>query len=351
MLTVITDLKRIAQLNRALGSKLRERLPYFETRVITSPGGKYDFKVLFEKGGGEDVSGWASGSLQGDKLRNFIVFGKPGADKLLNVAVQINFPVHKFSTALAGVFLEDEAGKIFLGHRGKLTGSGGAFKALQVLDRLSKCVVAMEKGKNVPLALVGDIEGAEFVDDIFSFARDCRDVVIQLGIERDFQKAQPIGKFVVGPEDNGSTLSLSDSHRLLRLKAYFDEFAGETTRRAISSGVRTVRHGAVVSALEQSLRANGRTQKSIAVDLVVVAGDHVSVYEVKTSNSTTDVYTGLGQLCIHGDAILEIFQLPVRRYLVMPERPKPSHEASMVKRFDINIIIYNKISDRFRFSQ
>lgn len=349
MFNVITDLKRIARLNMRLGKRLREHLKHVETRTITSPGGKYPFQVHFERQSGDDSPGWATGKHTPDKLRNYFVFGKPGGAHLINIAVQINFPAAEYKKALAGVFIEDENGNVYLAHRGKLTGTGGAFKTLQVLDRLANCISAIEDGKKSVLALIGGLEDVALVSDLFRFAAECRNVVRDLAAERELGKTAENQKVC---ETNASELvvSVPKTAYFMRLSDYFEEFAGESVRCAVTAGVRVVRHGRIVAALAKGLTGKGEARKSIAIDLAVVRNGYVDLYEVKTSSSTTDIYTGLGQLLLHGEAISNQLDLPVRRYLVLPSRPKLALELPMVNKYEINIITFVKTGERYVFT-
>jgi hypothetical protein len=136
----------------------------------------------------------------------------------------------------------------------------------------------------------------------------------------------------------------------LKHRAYFDEYAGEGTSKGHGGGKRTVEHGDVVKALEAVLRGNGSSQKAQAIDLAIVATAEADLFEVKTSARTTDVYTGVGQLLIHGECIKELFGLPVKRHLVLPEKPKPSHGRHISRKADINIVTYRKEGGTYRFS-
>ncbi len=350
MFNVITDLKKISQLNKQLGLRLREHLKHPETRTITSPGGKYDFQVHFERQTGEDVKGWATGKNKPDKLRNYFVFGRPGADNLVHIAVQINFPAATYNKTLAGVFVEDEEGKLYIAHRGKLTGAGGAFKILQVLDRLPKCILATEEGEPLRLALIGCLEDSALVDDLFMFAEQCREVVGHLATEREWKKqSRDHHGSPAKSEKKGKAKLSPEIARVMRLSEYFDEFAGESIRRAVPSGTRVVRHGSIVAALAKSLEGTGYGRKSMAIDLAVIAEEYIDLYEVKTSTSTTNIYTGLGQLLIHGEAIKGLIPLPVRRHLVLPAHPRPSLGVPVVETYGINIITYEKAGKGYRF--
>lgn len=135
----------------------------------------------------------------------------------------------------------------------------------------------------------------------------------------------------------------------MKLRDYFDEYSGEGSSKGHGGGKRAVEHGDIVKALELQLRQKGLTQKAQAIDLAVVAAS-VDLYEVKTSARTTDVYTGVGQLLIHGECVKELLDLPVRRHLVLPEAPRPSHGKHVTRKGGITIVTYQKSGGTYTFS-
>ncbi|MBH3404721.1 hypothetical protein I5P86_06625 [Pseudomonas glycinae] len=355
MFRVITDLKKIAQLNSRLAVRLKESLPHSQRRTITSPGGKYGFEVHFEKENGEGTKGWATGKPKSDKLRNYFFFGQPCAEHLLHIAVQINFPTGEYSKSLSGVFVYDETGSVYIAHRGKLAGPGGGFKRRAVLDRLSNCQPAIEEGKPLRLAVVAGLESPGLIGEIFRFANDCREVVADLAEWREWKKKNPPAAIDVSTEGkNVHPRSSSAKNRAMRIGDYFDEFAGTSKRRAIPSGVRVVEHGAVVSALARWLYAKGPQRKSSAIDLAVIGDKFIDLYEVKTSASTTDIYTGVGQLLIHGEAIqrLDVAKaLSIRRFLVLPSLPGDFFDPQTSEKYGIRTLVYSKGAHDYLFAK
>jgi hypothetical protein len=157
--------------------------------------------------------------------------------------------------------------------------------------------------------------------------------------------------------DNGTkargTQSLTvgaDGKGMLKLQTYFNEFAGQGHTKGHSGGDRTVEHGAIVKALEALQRNKGISKKAQAIDLAVVTTERVDLFEVKTSARTTDVYTGVGQLLIHGECIADLLDLPVRRYLVLPERPHEAHEPHIIGKGDISIVTFLRVNGKYVFT-
>ena len=135
----------------------------------------------------------------------------------------------------------------------------------------------------------------------------------------------------------------------MRLRDYFDEYSGEGQTKGHGGGKRTVEHGDIVRALEAELRSAGSSQKAQAIDLAIVAKE-VDLFEVKTSARTTDIYTGVGQLLVHGECIHDLLGLPVRRHLVLPAQPRESHRKPITKKAGINIVTFVKERAGYRFA-
>lgn len=354
MFIAITDVDKIAQLNNQLGTKLKKFLGHSERRTITSPGGKYSSLVYFETRGGESKRCWASGKAQSNKLKNYFLFGRPGAEGLLNIAVQINFPSEKYSKAISGVFVHDETGSVYIAHRGKLTGPGGGFEAKKVLDRLASSEQVIEGDDIRRLAIVAGLDSPNLIPDIYRFANECRDIVALLAFERewDFEQQTPEKASRKGQVEKNNQAQ-RQIHQAMKIGKYFDEFCGESVRRPIALGKRVVTHGAIVNSLATSLKNKAELRKSAAIDLAAITEEFLDLYEVKTSASTTDLYTGVGQLLIHGDALSGMKStegLVVRYFLVLPSRPRKNLETSISGKYKINIVLYSETATGYKFN-
>jgi len=347
---VVTDIDEIARLNRQLGKALAKTFGHKEVREITYPAGHHSGTVYFEASSGVDVRAWSPRSEPG-KLLNFVLAGAPRSNKWIEITVQLNFPAGTYNRRMAGAFVRDDSGEIFVAHRGKLTkGKAGLPKDHVFREFSSRTVRAEDLGKISRVILISELDDPALADRLWDFAVEAREVAIKLGEELHGGGAHP------SPPDSGSVSDDTDewppapTERLLRLRAYFDEYSGETTHKGHGGGKRTVEHGDVVRALEALLRSRGTSQKAQAIDLALVATAEVDLFEVKTSARTTDVYTGVGQLLIHGECIRELLGLPVKRHLVLPEKPKASHGKHISRKGDTNIVTFQKVGGSYRFS-
>ena len=349
---VVTDVAEIAKLNTRLAKQLKRTFKFKETREITYPSGHHTGDVYFEKDVGENVRAWAH-HTEPDKLSNFILSGAPKAANWMEITVQLNFPASNYNRRMAGAFVKDSSGEVFLAHRGKLTKGRAGLQKNKVLGEFSPWLIEAGDGLKQPskLILITSIDDLDIADRLCEFATEARKVATKLGeasIQAASQKtAQPgLGKTnTITKNPSGPPAT-----RMLKLSKYFDEYAGIGHTKGHGGGRRTVEHGDIVKALESHLSGTGDSQKAQAIDLAVISRKHVALYEVKTSARTTDVYTGVGQLLIHGECISELLSLPVHRYLVLPDRPNNLHETHIVGKGEMRIVTFQKTNGSYCFT-
>jgi hypothetical protein len=347
---VVTDIAEIARLNKELGQRLSKTFKVKRTREITYPAGHETGTVYFESATGAHVRAW-SPSDRSDKLINFLLAGDPAASVWMQIDVQMNFPAGSYNRRMAGAFVTDENGDVLVAHRGKLTkGKAGLPRAKVFREFASRAVEADDQGRTSKVILISALDDPELADRLWEFAVEAREVATRIGAE-GASDAEGDDAPAPGSSDGGARgkkPAAPSRDPILKLRAYFDEYAGEGTSKGHGGGKRTVEHGDVVKALEAQLRGNCSSQKAQAIDLAIVAAQ-VDLYEVKTSARTTDVYTGVGQLLIHGECIRELLERPVRRHLVLPTAPRASHEKHITKKGGINIVTYEKNGGGYRF--
>lgn len=359
---VVTDVTEISRLNKQLAKQLRATLQYKESREITYPAGHHTGTVYFEAPVGTSVRAW-SPRIAPDKLLNFVLSADPGSTKWIEIAVQLNFPAGTYNRRMAGAFVKDGGGDIFVAHRGKLTkGNAGLPKDKVFREFAASTVEAADNGKISRVILIAGLKDPELTDRLWAFAEEAREVATRLGEElhgagqNQSTGETPSGRAVTGAPDGesgseaGGQQPSSPAEHLLTLRGYFDEYSGEGRTKGHGGGKRTVEHGAVVRDLELLLRERGSSQKAQAIDLAVVAASKVDLFEVKTSSRTTDVYTGVGQLVIHGECIKELLGCAVKRYLVLPREPKASHSKAISGEVDIKVVTYQKKGSKYQFT-
>lgn len=343
---IVTDPVKIRQLNTKLANIISTRFPFKQSRELTYPSGHHTGRVYFEDEHGTRVRGWSPKHSDEKKHVNHLLFGDPGNDSWLELAVQLNFPKEKYSRAPAGAFVQDAFGDIFVAHRGKLTkGNAGLPKDL-VLSHF-KPILAQDGKKKNHVILIAALEQKNLIDKLFDFAFEAREVATR--IANGLVKASVSqGNTTAG--DNGQRGRKSKAGPMTKLSKYVDEFFGEsTTNPPVVSGARIVKHGAIVAALHKALGGGDNLRKSQAVDLAAIRSGTVDLFEVKTSASTQDVYTAVGQLLIHGEGISTLLDMPVRRFMVLPQNPRDDFLKPISEELGAKIIIYHEKADSYLF--
>jgi hypothetical protein len=345
---VVTDVGEIAELNMRLARQLRKRFLHQETREITYPSGHHAGTVFFESSAGTSVRAWSPRN-EPDKLMNFVLSAAPSSTKWIEISVQLNFPAATYNRRMAGAFVRDGNGDFFIAHRGKLTkGNAGLPKDLVFREFAARTVDAEDSGLTSRVILISGLDDPALADRLWEFADEARVVATKVSEER--RSSGGGSKAPVARDDSASRPTpLTPAERLLKLRDYFDEYSGQGASKGHGGGRRTVEHGDVVKALEALVRSRGSSQKAQAIDLAVVAGTEVDLFEVKTSARTTDVYTGVGQLLIHGECITELLGLPVARHLVLPELPKADHAKHISQKGSTNIVTFRKEGSTYQF--
>lgn len=337
---VVTEVSDIAALNAKLSDSLKKAFPHKERRELTYPAGHHTGTVFFENASGQKVRGWSPITRDPERHANHLLFGEPGTTSWLELAVQLNFPKKSYKRTYAGAFVRDESGRFFVAHRGKLTRGKAGLAKEQVLSHFSTCVTAIDKNKTTRVILIADIEDPNLVDKLFKFAYEAREA------------ANKIADGVLDEKlPKKDTKHLNTKEKTAILSAYFDEYSGESIiKTSKSSGTRVVRHGAIVSALAESLSEAGFLKKSQAIDLAVVHEDSASLYEVKTSADTQSVYTAVGQLLIHGELLSNLIKCPIHTFLVLPEPPRKDLLTALEKAMGASVLIYKELDNSYIFS-
>ncbi len=355
---VVTAITEIARLNNVLGQQLRRKFRFKTTREITYPSNHHTGTVFFESASGTNVRAW-SPNTEPNKLVNFMLAGDPEATDWMQIDVQLNFPAKTYNRMMAGAFVTDEHGDTFIAHRGKLTkGKSGLKKAKVFREFASRTIEASDDKLTSKLILISALDDSALPDRLWEFAIEAREVATRIGLEGDDEPEEAPGpnRGTTGGKTGGkkpggkSKDPRPNSDPLLKLRAYFDEYAGEGSHKGHGGGKRTVEHGDIVKALEALVGTVATSQKAQAIDLAIVDQTAVHLYEVKTSARTPDVYTGVGQMLIHGECIHELLGLAVTRYLVLPERPRDSHGRHLYRKAGITVITFEKQGAGYHFS-
>lgn len=273
MYSVLTSRSAISRAQRALFSHVSsgEKLE----RSIGYQGGSERRHVYWHPGHGI----WGT-ELRGDnRYLNWFGLEDPTLQRQLGITVEINPPVSGTDRRIAGVFLEDDRGIVYLGHRGnRINGvRKGRFRREFRMGRRGRWVrVIDEQGETEALLLYR-------VDD--------PDVI---GVVADFaQEVQRIKNG--GPRPRGTT------------DGYDPEFEGES-EYFLETPIHVIRrHAKICNALKQEVESYLKTRKfrfslsNRPYDLLVRGrkGKALVLFECKTLADNASVQTAIGQLMLY----------------------------------------------------
>ena len=342
----LTDPDKIKAAQKMLSNQLTKELPYKRNRTIGYPSGYFEAEVRFADKKGDDISWWL-GRLDhgkhGDVYLNFFGLGNPETTNTLLIDLQFNFSYEKFTRSRGGVFVkEPQTGKTVLGHRGIVTRGKSRVPRellLQEADVAAFQVTSDVRPGNANVLLVTPIDKTGIITDIRDFCAEIRRAASSvMGSDQD--NAQ-------GSKNTDSKLSFLDS----ALKDYFDEFAGTTTSSRSGGQVNMdCRHGTIVRALRDKFVNQGTPYKSQAIDLAVKTEDKVLLFEIKTCANSQSIYTGIGQLYIHGATLSRKFSdKEVVRYLVIPIAPKKGVQQIVLEELGIHLMPFKMAGQKVVF--
>ena len=270
-------------MNTALRKALRARGSATGPFVVTYPGGRDEVDGVYF----EDVDLWvAFMDLTGSRWWNGFNVGEPGSSgRPEQIAVEVNIPMQETRHRIQGVALEDERGRYWLGHRGRLGGNSASIGAGFLDWYPDGRAVVLDQGQEIEIILIGLVDDPKLPTLLRRFV----DMALLY-------------------KHGGSAPDLRPGD------SFSPEFTGEKSvdvqrDHYVASGL----HGVVVQALHDELSGHGvPTFNDRHRDLYVGAANSMAAcFEVKTGTSTTDCYTALGQLFLHGgDANHRVFVAP-----------------------------------------
>ena len=193
----------------------------------------------------------------------------------------------------------------------------------------------------IDLLIVGPINLNGIIEEIRQFAIELRRAASVVAEPNDADSSVIRGRRSTAPPNDWHTI----------LGEYFEEFSGKRTIGQRGPTTATWNHGKVVRELRNALASRGSCHKSGLIDLALKTTEEISVFEVKTSAGTQSVYTGLGQLYLHGLVVQRLFpELKVHRYLVTPADDLSERHTTLCKELGIRLVSYKESKKGFKFT-
>lgn len=275
----------------------------------------------------EDLNIWIySEIVPGSRYWNAFGTGKPGEGENVSITCEINFPLKGINRRIAGAFVVDGLGGVYVVHRGKI---GGGRKGIG--KRL------FEENYRGPWRDVKDGE--------------VENVVALVGALNPPQFARQVSDFVY--EVNRIKSLVSSGLAQVGIPSDSPEFQEEFTGKKRYSVEKQIEaqcdHGPVVNRLARALRSLGLKEGNDRNrDLYILdpAGRIKALFEVKTDMSTTSLYCAVGQLMLHS---VDLSERP-RLILTIPEKVSTALEDKL-NRLGIEVLTYGWSDDEVVFAR
>lgn len=220
-------------------------------------------------------------TFDSEKTKYWSAFGTDephwGAFPPHSITCEINSPLSGIYRQTAGAFAVDEKDQLFVLHRGKIGGGRASIGKSGFTDNFSGTWLTVnDGGQRTDVALVGCLEERAFPENVSWFVHEVKRI-----------KEVAIG---------GEKYSTHRRHK------YTPEFFG-LKEYSTSRNIRAeCNHGLVVKYLREKLEKTGLNVANDRYRDLYVSGKGgatKTLFEIKTGNSISDVYSAIGQLLFH----------------------------------------------------
>ena len=323
MLRLLEEISEKRAAQKKLQELLRDDLPTHTKRTIGWPGGNDTCDVYhdeaiwtrsYEKAGETTPRYWNA----------FGIYSKSGS---LDVGVEINIPTKTNTRKVAGFFAADENGTVYLMHSGGIGGGKkGVGKTAFLASSRPSLVGVVDHAGEVRLGLI-----------VAPLIRRKLGAGVARFVKRvaDFRKVVENKDAIQNPHDGKTSYD-----------KYLQEFSGKKRGNRTQEFEYMSWHGEIVDAIYAWRKARALHNEVVAndafKDLYVRKGARIrELYEVKTSVDRQSIYTGLGQLSVHGgQGCVGI--------LVIPAGDLPTDIVESLERLKVRILRFSIKGRRVR---
>ncbi len=303
MLKAIVEEGAIRRCQRRLARGMRAALTDRYAVRLGHPGASASARVSWCEGLGI----WFCFRRQGaDRYGNIFGVRKPGGQASLSITCEINVPVRGIDRRLGGVFARDEAGRVFLVHRGRLGGGKKGVGKTLFEEHYRGLWTGLEDGDGrSTVAVVGMVASPRFPRQVGQFVRK---------IDRIKERAHLLAARQLEIFEDGAA-------------------GGEWVNRDVEAASPDLQglsdYGIVLQDLAGTLARRGlRARSDSRRDLYLVDGQsrETALFQLCVDPSEAALSAGLGRLLLEGAA------LPHRPtlVLVLPEQPTAELAATLV---------------------
>ena len=283
------------------------------TRTLGWKGGNTETEIFWH----EKLGIWTHFDPWDEENRYWCVFGMENPVELfnLNITCEINILKEGINRRVAGLFVRDNKGNVYITHNGNLRGgqkgiSGTNFRTFFQRDEFVDLV--WQDGLESETILIGRLDNPELPYQIDHFVK----------------KVNSFKERVV----SGGKINLTS-------KEFSPEFSGPRRGYMPTDTIKSqCNHGIVIDALHNLLESSGlKTANDNKRDLFIDddIGNMKMLFEAKTDTSTSSIYSAIGQLMCHA----AVQDTPPKCVLVVPDKPKPD-TVKILNKLGIQILSY-----------
>ena len=161
MFSIISDAASIHAAAQQLDANLRAALPERIDCSVGGAGGSFATTAAYAP----SLDLWYAAQQNGKTYWHGFGNGAPQAGKKVALASEINIPADGLNRAISGAFARDDAGRVWLLHRGKIRGGKALFFA-----HYNGATVSVQDGdKEDSCALIGAVDDPEIAAHIARF--------------------------------------------------------------------------------------------------------------------------------------------------------------------------------------
>lgn len=244
----------------------------------------------------------------------------PENSKMLSITVEINLPKVGINRKIAGSFLKDNAGNVFITHSGRIGGGRKGITKEAFLEYYGEEQIAeYYNNKESRAIVISSLKSNDLVANISGFVHEVyriKDILNNVANK--------------GGVSNKKQASLN----------FTPEFEGHRHSYALAIDIEAqCHHGTVVNQLYERLKENDFTILSDKqIDIYIQNNKELitHIFEVKTALSTTAIYQAIGQLMFHSAN-----QRPIpKRIFVTPAQPNKLTQ-DILNHLGIFVLVYD----------
>ena len=168
-MTVIESKKRITRAQRDFQQRLKAISDIRVDRRVGFQGGVEQVEVYWSS----RLRIWMGFDRADNRFWNPFGTMNPDTRSALHIVCEINFPFTGINRRVGGTFVEDDAGKVYVAHRGKIGGGRtGIGKELFLENYSGSLSTVIDGNRQEPLAVIARLDERSFPRKVARFVKE-----------------------------------------------------------------------------------------------------------------------------------------------------------------------------------